>query len=212
MTILITAGPTREAIDPVRYLTNRSSGKMGYAIAEAAANAGHKVILISGPTRLDIPDGIDFIPAESAEQMYDAVEHWIGKADIAIFAAAVADYRPAHVPEHKIKKIGDTMTLELVRNPDILGSTRSVFDYNGILVGFAAETQNVEANARGKLERKGCNFVVANDVSRKDIGFDANENEVLLVYPDHTEALDKDSKQHLGHLILEKALDLTVCA
>lgn len=212
MTILITAGPTREAIDPVRYLTNRSSGKMGYAIAEAAANAGHKVILISGPTRLDIPDGIDFIPAESAEQMYDAVEHWIGKADIAIFAAAVADYRPAHVPEHKIKKTGDTMTLELVRNPDILGSTRSVFDYNGILVGFAAETQNVEANARGKLERKGCNFVVANDVSRKDIGFDANENEVLLVYPDHTEALDKDSKQHLGHLILEKALDLTVCA
>ena len=144
--------------------------------------------------------------------MYDAVEHWIGKADIAIFAAAVADYRPAHVPEHKIKKTGDTMTLELVRNPDILGSTRSVFDYNGILVGFAAETQNVEANARGKLERKGCNFVVANDVSRKDIGFDANENEVLLVYPDHTEALDKDSKQHLGHLILEKALDLTVCA
>jgi len=211
MTILITAGPTREAIDPVRYLTNKSSGKMGYAMAQAASKAGHKVILISGPTRLDVPDGVDFSPVESAEQMYEAVQHWINKADIAIFAAAVADYRPAHVPEHKIKKTGDVMTLELIRNPDILGSTRTTFGYEGVLVGFAAETQNVESNARGKLERKGCNFVVANDVSRKDIGFDSNENEILLVYPDHTEQIDKHSKHHLGHLILEKALDLAPC-
>lgn len=211
MTILITAGPTREAIDPVRYLTNRSSGKMGYAMAEAAAKMGHQVILISGPTQLDVPDGVDFVHTESAADMYGAVEHWINKADIAIFAAAVADYRPAHVPEHKIKKTGDSMTLELVRNPDILGSSRSVFKFDGVLVGFAAETQNLEANARNKLERKGCDFVVANDVSRKDIGFDANENEIILVYPDETEPIGKHSKHHLGHLILEKALALVPC-
>lgn len=209
MNILITAGPTREAIDPVRFLTNRSSGKMGYSLAEAAAEAGHRVILISGPTNLDIPDRVDYIPVESAQDMYEAVEHWIDKTDIAIFAAAVADYRPAIVPEQKIKKTGDTMTLELVKNPDILGSARTVFNYKGTLVGFAAETENVEANARGKLERKGCDLVVANDVSRKDIGFDVNENEVLLVYPDHTEQPAKDSKHHLAHIILEQALNLS---
>ncbi len=208
MTILITAGPTREAIDPVRYLTNRSSGKMGYAMAEAAAGMGHRVILISGPTQLDVPDGVDFVPTESAADMYRAVESWISKADVAIFAAAVADYRPAHVPEHKIKKTGDTMILELIRNPDILGSTRSIFKFNGVLVGFAAETQNVEDNARDKLERKGCDFVVANDVSRNDIGFDTNDNEVMLVYADKTEPLGKHSKHHIGHLILDKTIAL----
>ena len=104
MTVLITAGPTREAIDPVRFMSNRSSGKMGYAIARAAAEAGHRVILVSGPTNLDVPDRVDYIPVESTQEMYDAVEHWIKHAKIAIFAAAVADYRPAHVPEQKIKK------------------------------------------------------------------------------------------------------------
>lgn len=209
MTILITAGPTREAIDPVRFLTNKSSGKMGYSLAEAATEAGHRVILISGPTNLDVPDRVDYIPVESTQEMYDAVEHWINKSDIAIFAAAVADYRPAVVPEQKIKKTGDTMTLELVKNPDILGSSRSEFGYKGVLVGFAAETEDVEENARGKLERKGCDLVVANDVSRKDIGFDVNENEILLVYPDHTEQPPKDSKHHLAHVILEHALKLS---
>lgn len=207
-TILITAGPTREAIDPVRFLTNRSSGKMGYAIAEAAAEAGHRTILISGPTQIDVPDRVDFIPVESTAEMYAAVEHWIGKTDIAIFAAAVADYRPANVPEQKIKKSGETMTLELIRNPDILASTRSVFDFQGVLVGFAAETENIEANARGKLERKRCDLVIANDVSRPDIGFDSNDNEILLVYKDRSETVGKHSKDHLGHLILEKAEEL----
>lgn len=208
MNILITAGPTREAIDPVRYLTNKSSGKMGYALAEAAAKAGHRVILISGPTNLNIPDHVDFISVESTNDMYSATQDWIGKADIAIFAAAVADYRPSIVPEQKIKKTGDTMTLELVKNKDILGSARTQFDYQGVLVGFAAETENVEVNARGKLERKGCNLVIANDVSRRDIGFDSGDNEVLLVYPDQTEPLPKNSKQHLAHTILERAIDL----
>jgi phosphopantothenoylcysteine decarboxylase/phosphopantothenate--cysteine ligase len=208
MTILITAGPTREAIDPVRFLSNRSSGKMGYAMAEAAAETGHRVILISGPTQLDIPDRVDYIPVESAAEMYEAVEHWIDKAEIAIFAAAVADYRPTSVPEQKIKKNDDTMTLELVKNPDILGSARNKFNYRGVLVGFAAETENLEDNARGKLDSKGCDLIVANDVSRKDIGFDTHENEVLLVFPDRTEQPEKDSKHHLAHVILDHALDI----
>jgi phosphopantothenoylcysteine decarboxylase/phosphopantothenate--cysteine ligase len=209
MTILITAGPTREAIDPVRFLSNRSSGKMGYAMAEAAAEAGHRVILISGPTQLDIPDRVDYIPVESAAEMYEAVKHWIGKTEIAIFAAAVADYRPASVPEQKMKKNDDTMTLKLVKNPDILGSARNKFNYRGVLVGFAAETENLEDNARGKLDSKGCDLIVANDVSRKDIGFDTHENEVLLVFPDRTEQPAKDSKHHLAHVILDHALDIT---
>jgi phosphopantothenoylcysteine decarboxylase/phosphopantothenate--cysteine ligase len=203
MTILITAGPTREAIDPVRYLTNRSSGKMGYALAEAAQRRGHRVILISGPTIIDVPDGIDFIPIESAADMHQAVKHWIANADIAIFAAAVADYRPAHIAEQKIKKSGDQMSLELVRTPDILGSVRDEFDFQGTLVGFAAETENVEENALGKLARKGCDLVIANDVSRQDIGFDSSENEITLVYPDRFVPLPKGSKEHLGHELIE---------
>jgi len=209
MTILITAGPTREAIDPVRFLSNKSSGKMGYALAEAAAEAGHRVILISGPTQLDIPDRVDYIPVESAAEMYGAVEHWIKNAEVAIFAAAVADYRPANVPEQKIKKSSDIITLELVRNPDILGSARESFAYQGVLVGFAAETENLEDNAREKLTRKGCDLVVANDVSRKDIGFDTQENEVLLVFPDRTERPKKDTKHHLAHIILDEALAIS---
>ena len=209
MTILITAGPTREAVDPVRYLTNKSSGKMGYALAQTAAEQGHHVILVSGPTRLDVPDRVDYVPVETAQEMYHAVERRIGQADVAIFAAAVADYRPAVVPEQKIKKTGETMSIELVRNPDILGSVRSIFRYQGILVGFAAETEDVEENARGKLERKGCDLVIANDVSRKDIGFDVNDNEILLVTPDSTEAPPKDSKQHLAHIILDHIVQLT---
>ena len=208
MTILITAGPTREPIDPVRFLGNRSSGKMGYAIARAAADSGHRVILVSGPTHLNVPDRVDYIPVETTAEMYAAVGHWINQADVAIFAAAVADYRPAHTPGHKIKKTADTLTLELVRNPDILGSARDAFAYKGILVGFAAETEDLEKNARGKLEQKGCDLVVANDVSRRDTGFDSNDNEVLLVFPDRIEQLPRDSKQHLGHIILQRALEL----
>ena len=212
MTILITAGPTREAVDPVRYLSNRSSGKMGYALAQAAAEQGHHVILISGPTRLDVPDRVDFVPVETAQEMYQAVERKVGHADVAVFAAAVADYRPAVVPEHKIKKTGETMTIELVRNPDILGSVRDNFGYQGVLVGFAAETENVEDNARDKLERKGCDLVIANDVSRKDIGFDVNENEILLVFPASTEKPPKDSKHHLAHVILDQIMHLASVA
>ena len=208
MIILITAGPTREAIDPVRFLTNKSSGKMGYAIAKTAADQGHRVILISGPTHLNVPDKVDYIPVESTQEMHDAVEHWIKKADIAIFSAAVADYQPASVSEQKIKKQTDTITLQLVQTPDILGSARKIFGFKGVLVGFAAETEQVEVNARAKLNRKACDLIIANDVSRKDIGFDVDENEILIISPNHTEKPAKASKQHLSHLILDHAMDL----
>jgi phosphopantothenoylcysteine synthetase/decarboxylase len=206
--LLVTAGPTREPIDPVRYLTNRSSGRMGYALAAAAAHLGHKILLVSGPTSLDVPENVDFLPVETAAEMFDAVKRHIGSCDIAIFAAAVADYRPAAVAEAKIKKTADSLTLELVRTPDILGSARDGFAFTGTLVGFAAETEDLEANARDKLTRKGCDLVVANDVSRPDIGFDAPDNEALLVFPDRTEALPKLPKEHLAEHILEAAVSV----
>lgn len=198
MRVLVTAGPTREALDPVRYLTNRSSGKMGYAMADAFARAGHAVLLVSGPTQLEVPEGVDFFPVETAEEMYEAVKRYIGKMDAAVFAAAVADYRPASFSGQKIKKTGETLTLELVRTPDILGSVRGDFGFTGTLVGFAAETRDLEANAREKLRRKGCDLVIANDVSKPGIGFDSDRNEVLLVFPEHTEALPEDEKHHLA--------------
>ena len=208
MNFLITAGPTREAIDPVRYLTNKSSGKMGYAIAQAAIEAGHSVTLISGPTNLDIPEGLDFLPVETAQEMYEAVENWIGKADIAIFAAAVADYRPVDIADQKLKKHGNTMTLELTKTRDILASCRPEFGFKGTLIGFAAETQKVIEHARIKLVKKQCDLIVANDVSRTDIGFDSNENEIFFVEAESQEAIAKADKQHLAHLIIEKSLSL----
>lgn len=198
MKVLITAGPTREPIDPVRYLTNRSSGKMGYEIADAAAHAGHQVLLVSGPTSLDVPAGVDFIPVETAAEMYDVIERYLPKMDAAIFAAAVADYTPAAPADQKIKKSGEILSLELVKTKDILGSARSPIGFTGFLVGFAAETENLEVNARLKLDKKGCDLVVANDVSRSDIGFDSHENEALLVFPDHTESFPKAHKHDLA--------------
>lgn len=198
MKLLVTAGPTREPIDPVRYLTNRSSGRMGYAIADAAAHAGHQVLLVSGPTSLDVPAGVDFIPVETAAEMYDVVERYLPKMDAAVFAAAVADYTPADPSDRKIKKEGETLSLELVKTRDILGSARSPIGFTGFLVGFAAETENLEINARRKLERKGCDLIIANDVSRSDIGFDSHENEALLVFPDRTEPFQKASKHDLA--------------
>ncbi len=203
MKVLITAGPTVEAIDPVRFLTNRSSGKMGYALAAAAVKRGHSVLLISGPSALELPEGVDFLPIESAAEMYQAVESQITKHDIAIFAAAVADYTPTTVADQKIKKTGNEMTISLTRTKDILGSAREVMGFEGTLIGFAAETENVIENARGKCLRKNCDLVIANDVSRNDIGFDSSENEVTLVYPDREEALPQDRKDHLAYHLIE---------
>ncbi len=212
MKVLITAGPTREAIDPARYLTNRSSGKMGYALAIAAHKRGHQVLLISGPTSLDIPVGVDFIPVESAEEMYQAVEYHIDRHEIAIFAAAVADYTPKEVAENKIKKKSDELTLTLTKTKDILGSARSVMKFSGTLIGFAAETENLEENARKKCLKKECDLVVGNDVSRKDIGFDSQENEVLLVYPENTKTLPKDRKEHLAEHLMKIIEELSANA
>jgi phosphopantothenoylcysteine synthetase/decarboxylase len=201
--VLVTAGPTREPIDPVRFLTNRSSGKMGYTLAGAFVHEGHSVLLVSGPTHLDVPEGVDFIPVETAAEMYDAVSRHIGRMDVAVFSAAVADYTPAAVQPQKIKKSGDTLALELVRTADILGSARKVFGFNGTLVGFAAETENLEANARGKLVSKQCDLVIANDVSQPGIGFDSDQNEVLLVYPEHTGSLPLASKHELSMQLVD---------
>lgn len=184
MKILITAGPTREPLDPVRYLTNRSSGKMGYALAQAASDKGHEVTLISGPVILVPPPDITVIQVETARQMYDAVRTHLKDQNAAIFSAAVADYRPAAVAVQKIKKTGETLTLTLEKTEDILGSARSVFGFTGYLVGFAAETERLLEHAQDKLVRKSCDLVIANDVSQAGIGFDSVENEVTLCLPD----------------------------
>jgi phosphopantothenoylcysteine synthetase/decarboxylase len=206
--VLITAGPTREPIDPVRCLTNRSSGRMGYCLAHAFAQDGHRVTLVSGPTALDVPDGVDFIPVETAAEMHGVVSRHLARMDIAVFAAAVADYTPAAVADHKIKKSGDAMTLHLVRTPDILGGARRDMGFTGTLVGFAAETQDLEANARAKLRAKQCDLVIANDVSKPGIGFDSERNEVTLVYPDHAEPLPLATKHDLAHTLCRIILEL----
>ena len=181
---------------------------MGYALAHAFAGAGHAVLLISGPTELDVPAGVDFLPVETAAEMYAAVAQSLGRIDIAVFAAAVADYTPASVAAHKIKKAGATLTLELVRTPDILGAARGELGFTGTLVGFAAETQDLETNARDKLTRKHCDLIVANDVSKPGLGFDSERNELLLVYPGYNEALPVATKHLLAHHLATAILKL----
>jgi len=177
--VVITAGPTREPIDPVRYISNRSSGRMGYALATAAARRGAQVTLVSGPTALVPPAGAVFVPVQTAEEMREAVLQHAARATIVIKAAAVADYRVQKPAAQKIKGKRD-LTLELTPNPDILAEVAARAG-GSFIVGFAAETNDVVANARAKLEAKGIDLLVANDVSRRDIGFDAEDNEVLLI-------------------------------
>jgi phosphopantothenoylcysteine decarboxylase/phosphopantothenate--cysteine ligase len=177
--VVVTAGPTREPIDPVRYISNRSSGRMGYALATAAARRGAQVTLVSGPTALVPPAGAVFVPVQTAEEMREAVLQHAARATIVIKAAAVADYRVQKPAAQKIKGKRD-LTLELTPNPDILAEVAARAG-GSFIVGFAAETNDVVANARAKLEAKGIDLLVANDVSRRDIGFDAEDNEVLLI-------------------------------
>ncbi len=183
MRFLITAGPTREPIDPVRYITNRSSGKMGYALAIAAKEAGHTVTLISGPTHLPHPAGVNFVPVETAREMFDAVAGVIKAHDVAIFSAAVADYRPTEIAPEKMKKNEDHIALAMEKTADILGAARVEFGFDGFLVGFAAETRDLLQEAQKKLQRKACDMIVANDVSKPGTGFDSDENEVTLCLP-----------------------------
>ena len=181
MTFLITAGPTREAIDPVRYISNRSSGKMGYAIADAALDAGHDVILISGPVNLSPPRNTKFISVSTSDEMFDAVHQHADSSDICVLCAAVADYKPAHVSPVKIKKRDAEFSLELIPTRDILQSLGQRQSRKFLLVGFAAETDHLEANATKKLREKNCDIIVANDAR---IGMESDENELLILFCD----------------------------
>jgi phosphopantothenoylcysteine decarboxylase/phosphopantothenate--cysteine ligase len=188
---LITAGPTREPIDPVRYISNRSSGKMGYAIAEAAIEAGHEVVLISGPVDVDRPRGVAVIPISTSDEMFDAVRRHTSRCDILVMCAAVADYKSAKVAKNKIKKRGENISLELVPTRDILASLPKDRQY--LVVGFAAETENVENNAQKKLREKNCDIVVANDAR---IGMESDENEVTILFrDDEMKRISRDSKR-----------------
>lgn len=203
-TVVVTAGPTCEDLDPVRYLTNRSSGKMGYALAQAAARRGARVILISGPTRLDPPQGVTLVSVRSTEQMHRAVlEHFPG-ATALIMAAAVADYRPVSPRTQKIKRTGEHLTLELESTPDILAdAARGKSDR--IIIGFAAETTDVARHARAKLESKQADLIVANDVTAEGAGFDHDTNVITLYARDGSEkAFQRMPKIDAAHRILDQ--------
>jgi phosphopantothenoylcysteine decarboxylase/phosphopantothenate--cysteine ligase len=178
---LITAGPTRELIDPVRYISNRSSGKMGYAMAEAAADAGHDVILISGPVHLEPPRNVKFISVSTSDEMFNAVHQQADDADVCILCAAVADYKAAEVSPMKMKKRPNGMSLELVATRDILESLGHQRDRKFLLVGFAAETDHIEENAAKKLRQKKCDIIVANDAR---VGMESDQNELVLLFRD----------------------------
>lgn len=206
-TILVTAGGTQESIDPVRYIGNRSSGKMGYAIAEQAARMGAKVILVSAPTSLPIPSGVDFISVDSAVSMQEAVEACYNDVNVVIMAAAVSDFRVLHKAEQKIKKM-ESMTIELVKNPDILqglGSKKS----HQILVGFAAETEHVIKYGQDKVAKKNLDMLVANDVSKSNAGFNVDTNEGYFLYPDkEPKEMPNMKKSDLARHILREVIDL----
>ncbi len=210
MRILVTAGPTVEPIDPVRYITNRSSGKMGYALAGRASMRGAEVTLVSGPTHLKPPYGVRFLPVKTAEEMRDTVVGSRDGWDVAIKAAAVADYRPAEMASEKIKKTAAELTLKLVRNPDILGELgASRGEKACILVGFAAETADLLSNARQKLAAKHMDMIVANDVTRSDAGFDVDTNLVKIIdRQGGIEDLPLMSKDDVADRILDRIKDL----
>lgn len=182
MKFLITAGPTREPIDPVRYISNRSSGKMGYAIAQAALESGHDVVLISGPVNLAPPGRAALISIMTAEEMFDAVHQHAADCDILVMCAAVADYKPAKVAPQKMKKRDAELALKLIPTRDVLTSLPQDRQY--LVVGFAAETNDLEKNARQKLRDKNCDLVVANDVSGTASGIESDENEVTIFFRD----------------------------
>jgi len=208
-TLLLTAGATQEDLDPVRFLTNRSSGRMGYAVAEAAAQRGANVIMISGPTVLETPSGVRRIDVRTAVEMLNAVEGYFEEATTAIFAAAVADYRPADPAAHKIKKTGSEITLRLEPNPDIL-ATAARKKGDRLIVGFAAETDNVAENAGKKLREKNADLIVANDVTIDGAGFDVDTNVVTLFARDGRNlALPKLTKREVAHRILDEVVRLS---
>ena len=200
--ILITAGPTIEDIDPVRYITNRSSGKMGVALAEAARDLGANVILIHGPLSVPLPAGLNCIAVRSADDMYQAVMDNINKVQVAIFAAAVADYKPEQKAKNKLKKdYSDLNNIHWVKTVDILGSV-SKLSNRPYVVGFAAESENVIQYAKEKLAKKGCDMICANDISVKGLGFESDNNQITIVTNDEELSLSIKSKRELSEEIL----------
>ncbi len=205
-TVIVTAGPTQEPLDPVRYISNRSSGKMGYAIAEAGVSRGAKVILISGPVHLNAPAGVTLVLVKTALEMRDAVMQYLPQSSIVVKAAAVADYHLSAVPNQKVKKTATRFSLELDPTPDILAEVGKK-KTDQLLIGFAAETQNLIEEARRKLKTKNCDMVVANLVNRENLGFESDDNEVVLVTrkgePVH---LARASKREIADQIFDYAL------
>ena len=201
MTFLITAGPTREPIDPVRYISNRSSGKMGYAIAEAALDVGHDVILISGPVNLEPPRNTKFISVSTSDEMFEAVQRHADESDVCVLCAAVADYKAAQVSPVKIKKRNAEFSLELIPTRDILDSLGRRQERKFLLVGFAAETDHLEANATKKLREKNCDIIVANDAR---IAMETDENELLILFRDsETRKISRAPKKFLARELVK---------
>jgi phosphopantothenoylcysteine decarboxylase/phosphopantothenate--cysteine ligase len=205
-TVLITAGPTREKIDPVRYLTNRSSGRMGYALAEAALRRGARVLLVTGPSALEVPGAAEVTRVESTQEMRDAVLKLLPQAKIVIKTAAVADYRPKSPAPQKLKRKG-TMTLELEATPDILQEL-SRKKNSQIVIGFAAETENVLENARQKLLAKNLDAIVVNDVSREGVGFDSERNAVTIITRDEVVEIPETTKWEVAQRVLDQVVKL----
>lgn len=199
--IMVSAGPTREAIDPVRFISNRSSGKMGFAVARAAADAGAKVTLIAGPVNLPTPPGVERVDVETTQQMCDAALERVIGMDIYIGAAAISDYRPVQVATQKIKKTADTFVLEMLRSPDLLATIAGLDDCP-FTVGFAAETENLEQHATDKLKRKKLDMIVANLVG-ENLCFDADDNEAVVLWQDGRQPLPRASKQELARQLIE---------
>ena len=202
--ILITAGPTQEPIDPVRFITNRSSGKMGYSLVEAALESGANVTLISGPVNIEPPSNCNFVSIKTAKEMYDAVMHHISGMDVYIGTAAVSDYSPAKASDSKIKKDGSSspMVLELKENQDILKSV-SDLEQRPYVVGFAAETNDLIKNAEKKLSNKNLDLIIANDVSNKEIGFDSDDNEVTLITEKEKYLIERQNKRKVSKKIID---------
>ncbi len=199
--VVITAGPTREALDPVRFISNHSSGKMGYALAQASIDAGARTTLVSGPVNLQAPEHARVVAVESAAEMLDQCLQLLPDCDIFIACAAVADYRPAAMEEQKIKKGPEQISLLLVRNPDIV-ATVAASDQRPFTVGFAAETHELLAHARDKMSRKGLDMIIANDVSDRSIGFNSDNNQATVLWPDGEQALPLSNKSAMARQII----------
>lgn len=207
--VMVTAGPSREALDPVRYISNRSSGKMGYAIAQAAQKRGAEVTLLSGPVAIEAPQGVKLVPFTTTQELLDRASELAREQDLLIQAAAPADYRAKEVAPQKIKKQGgEPMTFTLVENPDVAATLGKAKRSGQVFVGFAAETNDVLAHARDKLARKNLDMIVANDVTRPGAGFDVDTNIVTLITKDGQEALPMMSKAEVAQRILDRALAL----